>query len=84
MRQAPRPPGFALLIAIASWIASSMACAEEACPDSSQDIAPDRPSVSNSSVVVPIGSLEFENGVNWTVHRGQDALDGPNPRLRAG
>jgi hypothetical protein len=56
----------------------------DSCPDASQDIVTDRPSVTNSSVVVPSGSLQMENGVNWTAHPGQGALDGSNTRLRFG
>lgn len=62
------------------WVAAFA----DGCPDASQDIVTDRPSVTNSSVVVPTGSLQMENGVNWTVHPGQGALDGPNTRLRLG
>jgi len=56
----------------------------DGCSDASQDIVTDRPSVTNSSVVVPTGSLQMENGVNWTAHPGQGALDGPNTRFRFG
>jgi hypothetical protein len=77
--------GVALSIAIASCgFASTQASAADACPDSSQDIVTDRPSVTNSSVVVPTGSLQAENGINWTTSPGQGALDGPNTRLRLG
>jgi len=40
--------------------------------------------VTNSSLVVPTGSLQAENGVNWTTRPGQGALDGPDTRLRLG
>ena len=77
--------GGALSIAIASCsFASTRVSAADACPDSSQDIVTDRPSVTNSSLVVPMGSLQAENGVNWTTRAGQGALDGPNTRLRLG
>jgi hypothetical protein len=56
----------------------------DGCPDNSQDIVTDRPSVTNSSVVVPTASLQMENGINWTEHPGQGTLDGPNTRLRLG
>jgi hypothetical protein len=65
--------------------ATNRASADDACPDASQDIATDRPSVTNSSLVVPTGSLQDENGINWTTRpEGQGALDGPNTRLRLG
>jgi hypothetical protein len=69
----------ALVICIATTAARA-----DGCPDASQDIATDRPSVTNSSTVVPAGSLQIENGINWTQHFGQDTLDGPNTRLRFG
>jgi hypothetical protein len=40
--------------------------------------------VTNSSLVVPTGSLQAENGIDWTVRRGSDALAGTNTRLRLG
>jgi hypothetical protein len=56
----------------------------DGCPDAGQDIATDRPSVTNSATTVPTGSLQMENGINWTGHPGQDAIDGPNTRMRFG
>jgi len=47
-------------------------------------IATDRPSVTDSSVVVPIGSLQFEDGFTDTVSQGQQTLDGPETLLRFG
>jgi hypothetical protein len=44
----------------------------------------DRPDVTNSSLVVPFGSFQAENGVDWTVRHGSNALDGTNTRLRLG
>jgi hypothetical protein len=77
--------GVALSIVIASDVfVSNRGLADDACPDSSQPIATDRPSVTNSSLVVPTGSLQDENGINWTTSPGQGALDGPNTRLRLG
>src|SRR5215472_4382070 len=47
-------------------------------------IATDRPSVTNSSAVVPSGSLQVENGFAWNVAFGQDTLDGSESLLRFG
>jgi hypothetical protein len=88
LRLEPRPQrrrriaGVPLIAAAcaAPWVAAFA----DGCPDTSQDIVTDRPSVTNSSVVVPTGSLQLENGINWTAHPGQGALDGPNTRLRLG
>jgi hypothetical protein len=54
------------------------------CPSASDAIATNRPSVTNSSVVVPFGSLQAENGVDWTVRDGSNSLDASNTVLRAG
>lgn len=50
----------------------------------SSPIATDRPAVTDSSVVVPLGTLQAENGFAETVIRGQSTLDGPETWLRFG
>jgi hypothetical protein len=47
-------------------------------------IATDRPAVTDSSVVVAAGSLQFENGFANTVNQGQETWDGPETLLRFG
>jgi outer membrane putative beta-barrel porin/alpha-amylase len=47
-------------------------------------IATDRPAVTDSSIVVPPGSLQAENGFAETVSQGQVTLDGPETWLRFG
>jgi outer membrane putative beta-barrel porin/alpha-amylase len=47
-------------------------------------IATDRPAVTGSSVVVPPGSLQAENGFAETVSQGQRTFDGPETLLRFG
>jgi hypothetical protein len=54
------------------------------CPQASSDITTDRPSITNSSTVVPAGSLQSENGVNLFGQNGATVLDGTNSRLRYG
>jgi hypothetical protein len=56
----------------------------DGCPTAGDEIATDRPDVTNSSLVVPLGSLQAENGVDWTVRHGSNAADGTNTRLRLG
>jgi hypothetical protein len=69
----------------ASWCGAAATSAyADGCPDAGQDIVTDRPSVTNSSVVLPTGSFQIENGINWTAHPGQETVDGPNTRLRFG
>jgi hypothetical protein len=47
-------------------------------------MATDRPAVTNSSVVVPVGSLQVENGFLETGSQGQSILDGPESLVRFG
>jgi len=47
-------------------------------------IATDRPAVTDSSVVVPAGTVQAENGFADTVTQGQQTLDGPETWLRIG
>jgi Putative MetA-pathway of phenol degradation len=47
-------------------------------------IVTDRPTVTNSSVVVPSGSLQAENGFLETDRQGQDIADGPETLVRFG
>jgi Putative MetA-pathway of phenol degradation len=56
----------------------------DACPTAADDIATDRPDVTNSSLVVPLGSFQAENGVDWSVRHGANAIDGTSTRLRLG
>ncbi|KJC51733.1 hypothetical protein UP09_02295 [Bradyrhizobium sp. LTSP885] len=56
----------------------------EGCPRASDEIATDRPDVTNSSIVVPVGSLQNENGVNLTGRDGGRTIDGTNSRWRLG
>jgi len=47
-------------------------------------IVTDRPTVTNSSIVVPSGSLQAENGFLETDRQGQSIADGPETLLRFG
>lgn len=47
-------------------------------------IATDRPSVTDSSVVVPVGTLQFEDGFTDTASEGQQTLDGSETLMRFG
>jgi hypothetical protein len=58
--------------------------AADVCPNSASEISTDRPDVTNSSRVVPYGSLQIENGVDWTVSQGSDVISGSETRLRLG
>ena len=58
--------------------------AEEPCPTPDKPIATDRPDVTNSSLVVPKGSFQNENGINVAISGRDRILDGTNSRLRLG
>jgi len=52
--------------------------------DASEPISTDRPAVTDSSVVVPAGSLQAENGFLETSSQGQNVIDGPETLVRFG
>jgi hypothetical protein len=56
----------------------------DACPKPTDEIETDRPDITNSSRVVPQGSLQFENGINFTTPESSLVLDGINTRARLG
>jgi len=60
------------------------ASAAEYCPDTQSEIQTDRPDVTNSSFVVPNGSLQAENGINLTARWASRSIDGTNTRIRLG
>lgn len=65
-------------------IATAAGARAEGCPKASDEIATDRPDVTNSSIVVPVGSLQSENGINLTARDGGRTIDGTNSRWRLG
>jgi len=56
----------------------------ETCPSARDEIATDRPDVTNSSLVVPAGSLQSESGVNLSSREGGRTIDATNTRWRLG
>ena len=75
----------ALLTGAAIVLTTAWARAEaEKCPRPEDEIATDRPDVTNSSVVVPFGSFQSENGIILSRRDGAQAFDGTNSRLRLG
>jgi hypothetical protein len=63
---------------------STIAAKADSCPTTRDEISTDRPDVTNSSLVVPAGSLQIENGANFSARDGSRFVDGTNTRLRAG
>ncbi len=72
---------YLLAISVALTVTDAQA---DGCPQSSDEIATDRPDVTNSSIVVPFGSLQNENGVNVSARDGRQSVDGANSRWRLG
>jgi len=72
------------------WLIAALAVVDAAgahadgCPQPSDAIATDRPDVTNSSLVVPMGSVQNENGINLTGRDGGRSIDGTNSRWRLG
>ncbi len=48
------------------------------------DLVTDRPDITESSIVVPKGSLQFENGFTWTSDHGTRTLDASETLIRLG
>jgi Putative MetA-pathway of phenol degradation len=71
-----------LLLAVASI--APIGARADTCPTSKDEIATDRPDVTNSSLVVPTGSLQSENGLNLVARDGGRTIDGTNSRVRLG
>jgi hypothetical protein len=53
-------------------------------PAAEPEIVTERPDITKSRIVVPTGSLQFENGLTWTIDHGQSALDLPETLVRFG
>jgi hypothetical protein len=62
-----------------------MLCQDQPAPDATPTpIATDRPAFTNSSVVVPAGSFQAENGFLETYSQGQNVADSPETLVRFG
>jgi Putative MetA-pathway of phenol degradation len=71
---------FFVIIGILAPQARAQACGANA----QSTIATDRPQITSSSIVVPCGSLQFENGFAETGNGGQQAFDFPETSVRLG
>jgi len=73
---------------LAALVAASLAgigsAAAAECPQPDSPIETDRPDVTNSSIVVPVGSLQNENGIDTSRDHGATILSGTNSRWRLG
>jgi Putative MetA-pathway of phenol degradation len=78
---------WSVLVLLLSVMAGTLALRAKAqtCGTNAQSpIATDRPQITNSSVVVPCGSLQFENGFQETGNGSQRSLDIPETSVRFG
>jgi hypothetical protein len=73
-----------MVVALSTASAEGITAEDGGCDDGGTDIVTDRPDVTNSSVVIPRGGVQLENGINWTTGRGATVIDGSNSRLRIG
>jgi hypothetical protein len=81
----PANPGkLAIVLPTLLFCLSTITARAEGCPSINDEISTDRPDVTNSSLVVPAGSFQIENGVNFSARGGDRFVDGTNTRLRAG
>lgn len=69
-----------LMVAILAPRVNAQACGANA----QSTISTDRPQVTSSSIVVPCGSLQFENGFQETGNAGQRGFDFPETSVRLG
>jgi hypothetical protein len=74
----------ATILALLLLYHGTLSAKADNCPSIKDEIVTDRPDVTNSSVVIPAGSLQIENGVNLSARDGDRVIDGTNTRLRFG
>lgn len=75
---------FAVLIGLLLSVLGASAAVADQCPQEESPIVTDRPDVTNSSLVVPQGSFQSENGINFSQQHSTHEFDGTNSRLRWG
>jgi hypothetical protein len=74
----------AALIGLSAVVLGASAALAGQCPQIGSPIETDRPDVTNSSLVVPKGSFQSENGANFSQRDGDHQFDGSDSRLRWG
>lgn len=65
-------------------VAPQYARGADDCPTTADQITTDRPDLTASSETIPRGSVQIENGLDWTVWRGSNAIAALNTELRFG
>jgi hypothetical protein len=79
-----RSPIYATVLLFCIFLSARNWALADSCKGSGDWIDTDRPDQTNSSTVVPEGSLQMENGINWSVGQGSNVLDGSETSLRFG
>jgi hypothetical protein len=79
-----RLSGPAASIGVSLGVLGASAAFAGQCPQKESPIATDRPDVTNSSLVLPQGSFQNENGINFSQRDDGHEFDGTNSRLRWG
>jgi Putative MetA-pathway of phenol degradation len=74
----------ALYLAVIAGTLAFQANAQPCGANAQTPIATDRPQITSSSIVVPCGSLQFENGFQETSNAGQRTYDLPETSIRLG
>ena len=85
--QAARTPSrrsLGLAVLLSGTLAGIVSAAAAECTQPNSPIETDRPDVTNSSIVVPVGSLQNENGIDTSRDHGATILSGTNSRWRLG
>jgi hypothetical protein len=72
------------VVSVAIWAAALRAQDQPASSPAAAPIVTDRPSVTDSSIVVPAGSVQLENGFQETGTSSLRTLDGPETLVRVG
>src|SRR6266446_2649 len=76
------PPRLLFIVPVLATFSTPGIAAQ--CTQTSAPIETDRPDTTNSSIVIPVGSFQSENGINLSRRDGSQVFDGTNSRLRLG
>jgi outer membrane putative beta-barrel porin/alpha-amylase len=82
--QTPSRRSLRLAAVVSGTLAGIVSAAAAECTQPSSPIETDRPDVTNSSIVVPVGSLQNENGIDTSRDHGANIFNGTNSRWRLG
>jgi hypothetical protein len=73
-----------LLVIVVSIVRAFPLSAQGSTVGKESEITTDRPDVTEASTVIPVGSLQIENGLTWTSDHGRRILDLPESLVRMG